>query len=297
MGNPMDWLAPIIDIAERNNQPEPEDFVDAEGFLVCGKCKTRRQTEITLPDFDGQSAPVKKLVMTPCECRSKALALERERQRQKDEQQRIEALRRQSLLKGKLAGHTFDCFEVTDENRDNARLIKRYVKNFDKMLEENQGLLFYGDCSTGKTFSAACIANYLVDHGTSVIMTSFVDILALFQKDQFAAEELIDRMNRVKLLIIDDLGAERDTSYALEKVYGIIDARGRSKRPLILTTNLSLDEMLNEQDRRFKRIYERVFELCYPVEFAGESWRQKSASQRYDQMKKLLEGDDGENFN
>lgn len=289
----MDWLQPVIDIAERNNRPEKEDFIDADGYLVCGKCKTRRQTEITIPDLVGGGAPVKKLVMTPCDCRKKALALEEERKKQREEQQKIDALRRQSLMKGKLVGHTFDCFEVTNENRDNAKLVKRYVKNFDKMFEENQGLLFYGDCSTGKTFSAACIANYLLDHGTSVIMTSFVDVLNLFQKDQYEAEDLIERMNRVKLLIIDDLGAERDTSYALEKVYGIVDARGRSKKPLILTTNLSLDEMMKEQDVRFKRIYERVFELCFPVEFAGESWRQKSASQRYDRMKKLLEGDDG----
>lgn len=293
MGNPMDWLQPVIDIAERNNKPEPEDFVDDEGFLVCGKCRTRRQTEITVPDLTGSGAEIKKLVMVSCECRKKEIERENERRKREEERQRIEALRRQSLLHGKLAGHTFDSFEVTDYNRQNAVLIKRYVKNFDKMFDENQGLLFYGDCSTGKTFSAACIANYLIDHGTSVIMTSFVDILNLFQKDQFAAEDLMERMNRVKLLIIDDLGAERDTSYALEKVYGIIDARGRSKKPLILTTNLGLNDMLREQDVRFKRIYERVFELCYPVEFAGESWRQKSASQRYDRMKSLLEGDDG----
>lgn len=293
----MDWLNPVIQIAERKNAPEPGDFVDAEGYLVCGKCKTRRQTEITVPDLTGQGAPIRKLVMTPCECRRRTIEEKEKRQKRMDEQQRLEALRRQSLIKGKLAGHTFDSFEVTAENRENAMLVKRYVKNFDKMLEENQGLLFYGDCSTGKTFSAACIANYLLDHGTSVIMTSFVDILGLYQKDQIAAEDLVERMNRVKLLIIDDLGAERDTSYALEKVYGIIDSRGRSKKPLILTTNLSLDEMLNESDKRFKRIYERVFELCYPVEFVGDSWRQKAASQRYDRMKKLLEGDDGENFN
>ena len=289
----MDWLTPIINISEQRNKPEPGDFVDDEGFLVCGKCGTRRQTEITIPDLGGLNPPVKKLVMTPCDCRRKALEEEKERERKMEEKQRLDALRRQSLVKDKLAGHTFDKFEVTDENRENAKLVKRYVKNFDKMLEENQGLLLYGDCSTGKTFTAACIANYLLDRGVSVIMTSFVDILGLFQKDQIEAEDLIERMNRVKLLIIDDLGAERDTSYALEKVYGIIDGRGRSKKPLILTTNLRLEEMLGETDRRYKRIYERVFELCYPVEFAGESWRQKTASQRYDRMKKLLEGDDG----
>lgn len=288
----MDWLAPVIRKAEEANRPEPEDYVDSDGFLVCGKCHTRRQTEITVPDLTGHSAPIKKLVMTPCECRRKALDEERERQRKQEEQERLAALRRQSLMTDKLADHTFEKYEITEENRENARLLKRYVNRFDKMLAENQGLLFYGECSTGKTFAAACIANCLLDQGVSVVMTSFVDILAMLQRDPEEAEDLMTRINRVKLLIIDDLGAERDTSYALEKVYGVIDSRYRQNRPLILTTNLSLDEMLNETDVRYRRIYERVFEMCYPVEFTGE-WRKASAYQKVNRMKKLLESDDG----
>ncbi len=289
----MDWLAPVIRKAEEANRPEPEDYVDSDGFLVCGKCHTRRQTELTIPtDLSGSGASIKKLVMTPCECRKKALMLEEERRKKQEEQERLAALRRQSLMTGKLNDHTFEKFEVTDENRGTAKILKRYVERFDKMLAENQGLLFYGECSTGKTFAAACIANRLLDQGVSVVMTSFVDILALLQRDPEEADGLMERMNRVKLLIIDDLGAERDTSYALEKVYSVIDSRYRQNRPLILTTNLSLDEMLNETDVRYRRIYERVFEMCYPVEFTGE-WRKATAYQKVNRMKKLLEGDDG----
>lgn len=98
------------------------------------------------------------------------------------------------------------------------------------------------------------------------------------------------KLNSVKLLIIDDLGAERSTDYALEKVYGIIDNRYRAKKPLILTTNLTLRQMQEATDIRYARIYDRIFEMCYPMEFSGVSWRKREAAQRYEETRKILEG-------
>ena len=54
----------------------------------------------------------------------------------------------------------------------------------------------------------------------------------------------IGMLNACSLLIIDDLGAERNTDYALEKVYNVIDSRVRADKPMILTTNLTFDEMM-----------------------------------------------------
>ena len=154
-----------------------------------------------------------------------------------------------------------------------------------------QGLLFYGTVGTGKSYTAACIANYLLEHNTSVVMTSFVRILKEMQGfDREREEAFTNRLNSVRLLIIDDLGAERSTDYALEKVYGIIDDRYRAKKPLILTTNLTLNQMQTASDIRYERIYDRVFEMCFPLEFKGVSWRKREAAQRYEETKKLLEG-------
>ena len=91
-------------------------------------------------------------------------------------------------------------------------------------------------------------------------------------------------------MFIDELGAERGTDTALEKVYNVIDTRYRSCKPLILTTNLSMPEIIAEGDIRYIRIYDRVLEMCYPVEMAGHSLRKREASRRYTEMKRLLEG-------
>ena len=158
------------------------------------------------------------------------------------------------------------------------------------MLEKNQGLLFYGGVGTGKTFAAACIANRLLELRVPVVMTSFVKLLDTMKGFQTDDQAMIAKLNRAKLLIIDDLGAERSTDTALEKVYNIVDSRYRAKRPVILTTNLSLDEMKDTLDIRYTRIYDRIFEMCYPMQFKGQSWRKAEAAHRFDEMKKLLEG-------
>ena len=74
-------------------------------------------------------------------------------------------------------------------------------------------------------------------------------------------------------------------------MYNIIDSRYRARLPMILTTNLTIDEMKGEVDIRYTRIYDRVFETCYPMQFTGPSFRKKEASRRFTEMEKLLAED------
>ena len=54
--------------------------------------------------------------------------------------------------------------------------------------------------------------------------------------------------------MIDDLGIERNTEYALEQVYNIIDARYTAGKPLIVTTNLHLDDIREPEDLAHERM-------------------------------------------
>lgn len=203
----------------------------------------------------------------------------------------IQKLRSVSLMDERFSGANFGQYKVTRYNEQNTKLCKRYATKFDLMLEKNQGLIFWGDVGTGKSFAAASIANYLLEHKVPVVMTSLVEILKAIQEGSSMESEIIARMNRAKLLILDDLGAERSTDYALEKVYNIIDIRYRRKLPMILTTNLTIDAMKKETDIRYKRIYDRIFENCYPMQWTGPSWRKQEAARRFNDMMHLL-GDD-----
>ncbi len=85
-------------------------------------------------------------------------------------------------------------------------------------------------------------------------------------------------MDDCSLLVIDDLGVERSTEYAMEKMFTVIDSRYRSRKPLIVTTNLKLEEIKNPPDLTHARIYDRILERCAPVLFSGKNFREEGAS-------------------
>ena len=82
----------------------------------------------------------------------------------------------------------------------------------------------------------------------SVCMTNFALILNDLAASYKDRNEYIARLCSFPLLILDDFGMERGTEYGLEQVYNVIDSRYRSRKPLIVTTNLTLEELQNPED-------------------------------------------------
>lgn len=284
-------VAGLIRTAQTNQEKDDSDYVNPDdGLLYCGKCRTPKQCVVKLPCEGGGERSFNAPCL--CECRKQELEEEKRRKQAQEEMAIVEKLKARSLMDEKFKSQTFDTFRTTKDNGKVLRLCKRYADGFSEMMKKNQGLLFYGDVGTGKTFAAACIANALLNKRIPVVMTSFVKLLESAQSFKEDEEKLIYRLNQAKLLIIDDLGAERNTDFALEKVYDIVDSRYRAKLPMILTTNLELSDMQRTSDMRYSRIYDRIFEVCYPVRFTGASFRKQEAKKRFDEMKLFLEGDD-----
>ena len=285
MPDQYDFMAPVINNARKNAVVNPEDFKDSDGLLVCGKCGKRKQKLITLTR-NGAEVPM--VVPVMCKCKSDAYKQQKARDEQEKEMEAISKLRKDSLMDSRFRSISFKNFVLNQYNEKCFRLCKRYATAFDKMMEKNMGLLMYGGVGTGKTFAAACIANYLLDQKIPVVMISFIKLLEMLEKN--TDNDIIQNLQSAKLLVLDDLGAERRTNYALEKVYNIIDARYRSKLPVILTTNLTMDEMMDAESMQYERIYDRIFEMCYPLEFKGMSWRKKAAFAKSNEMEKFLNG-------
>lgn len=163
-----------------------------------------------------------------------------------------------------------------------------YVENWHKMRNENLGLLFWGLTGNGKTFAAACIANALIEQLVDVRMRTFGTILN--HLPGMTAREKDDYLKNFRscdLLILDDFGMERRTDYAREQIFGIIDGRYLAKKPTIITTNLSLQELKDPCDITEKRIFDRILEMCIPVCFDGESLRLAKAKENLKLYKQL----------
>jgi DNA replication protein DnaC len=124
----------------------------------------------------------------------------------------------------------------------------RYVEQWQTMRAENLGLFLWGGVGTGKSFLAGCIANALIEQEVPVRMTNFARILNELNSSFSGRNDIVDKFCRYPLLIIDDFGMERGTEYALEQIYNIVDSRYRSRKPLIVTTNLTLNEIQHPQD-------------------------------------------------
>ena len=168
---------------------------------------------------------------------------------------------------------------------DNCRLIRmRTSRNIYDIGEPlscrhfpEREIIFSG-AVIGKSFFAGCIANALLDRDVPVLMTNFPSILnrltGVFAEDRAA---FIASLDDYSLLVIDDLGVERNTEYAMEQMFTVIDSRYRSKKPLIVTTNLKLEEIKNPPDLAHARIYDRILERCAPVLFSGKNFREEGA--------------------
>lgn len=232
--------------------PLPEDTLGPDGLWYCGVCRKPKQAKIKW--FGG----TQRTVGVACDCCRKA---EEERKRQEQEERarrRIQALRKRGITDGKYARNLFAADSSPDSKA--SRVARRYVEAWELMAQGNHGLLFYGPPGTGKTFYACSIANALIDRGIFALVTSVPQILN-FQGGYEADGAMRSELAAADLLVLDDLGAQRDTSFAAEKVYDVIDLRYRAGKPLIVTTNLTPAEM-GSAEIAYRRIYDRVFEMC-----------------------------------
>lgn len=76
----------------------------------------------------------------------------------------------------------------------------------------------------------------------------------------------------------------------METVYTVIDERYKAKKPLIVTTNLTMDELCKPKGMTYQRIYDRILEMCTPLAFKCDNLRRAKANKRLRYVKSVLEG-------
>lgn len=268
----------IMNTSDETNNPVEGDYIGDDGLWYCGKCHTKKQTEVVLPW--GIKRP-----MCLCKCETERVEREDKERKRREFMDAIERNRRAGFADYELSKWNFE--NDDGEAPQITAAMKRYVENFSTLERQGKGLLLYGSCGTGKTYAACEVANALIDKGYPVLVTNFARLLNDLQST-FERQEYINRLNYYRLLVIDDLGVERNTEYAKEQVYNIIDGRYRAGLPMIITTNLSFEKISKPDDMENMRIYDRILERCYPIKVDGSSRRKKSLMKEYKDMKNML---------
>jgi len=263
---------------------EPEDYTGEDGLLYCGKCRTPKEAY-----FPADKATLFGRDRHPAECDcQRAQRMEREAaEQQRKHRDKVEELKRRGFTDPAMREWTF----ANDNGRNpQMKTARFYVEHWEDMKAGNIGYLLWGSVGTGKSYLAGCIANALMEQEVPVCMTNFAAILNDLAASFAGRNEYISRLCSFPLLIIDDFGMERGTEYGLEQVYNVIDSRYRSRKPLIVTTNLTLEELQHPEDTAHARIYDRLLEMCSPLCFTGENLRKAAAQGKMEQLKRLLAG-------
>lgn len=258
------------------------DYLNDEGILICGKCGTPKQEKHPRPERVGGGFGI---VAVPCECMRRE---EEERVQRRREMERRAALdmRRDECFPA--SGFYRNCTFEHDDGKTpkTSSICERYAATFNP--SDPYGLLLLGDVGTGKSFMSSAIANRVIDLGYSACQTDVRHIVNLMESSFEHRQRDLDRILSYDLLLIEDLGAQRNTSYMMEHVYAVIDGRYKSGKPMVITTNLDPARLNGTSDEAWRRIFDRILERCYPIEFTGGNRRAEKKAEMRKAMRERL---------
>lgn len=261
--------------ADAANAPQDGDYTTG-GLLHCGKCHTPKQCLAPNPFGD----PF--LVGVRCQCKKEADRRDEEaKQREKNEDLRRRAFDTDGMNKMTFANSDKDSPTLITEAWNFAERIAGRDKT------KWRGLLLFGEPDGGKTYAAAAVVNELTDRGIPCLMRTIISLA----NDLFATNDkngYLNSLDRYRLLVLDDLKAEWSTPYMTAMTYQIIDYRMRSGLPMLITTNLTWDEIRSPKDVNGQRLYTRIMDVCHAVKVPSVGRRSRNAAEQYKEMRESL---------
>ncbi len=205
-------------------------------------------------------------------------------EKQERQQSKIARLFTEAQVPKMFKSDTWASYEITGDNREAVAKAKVLVKNGGSLGGNGKGLLLYGDRGCGKTKLAAIIANDLTKAGQAVLFSTVPELLDNIRESYGSSgkstQEVTREVKTAEVLIMDDLGTERMTTWTSEQLYLIINTRYTKALPTIITTNYAPKELLKRLaivDKAGKlvdpvpaeRLISRINAMCEFVRIGG----------------------------
>lgn len=265
LDSPAELLRPIAQVAEHLAQTIEDDY-SLDGILFCGKCHTPK--EILIPVGE-QTMLVKCL----CTCAT-------ERRDKLEEHQRIQAIQDMKADWIHYTGET--AIEKIFPSKAQ-RVAENTLAKLDVIIEKGLSMVLRGGTGCGKTMAAGIIANAALSKGYRVYMATVGDMISQLYAEE-TRTKLENRLRTFDLVVIDDLGSERQTQYGISSAFNIVDMRVQTGKFTIITTNLRVE---TREDIDYQRIMSRISSFVV-VNCGNEDYREGQGKEKRAQFKELI---------
>lgn len=173
---------------------------------------------------------------------------------------------------------------VDDKNRFKViKWLNKFIKTYDN-TKPMKGLYLYGSFGSGKTYLISAMFNELAKSGVKSAIVFYPEYLSNLKSSfgKLDYQEKIDKLKKIPLLLIDDIGAETTTQWSRDEVLcPIMQYRMQEKLPTFFTSNLDL-ELLEQhlalskngiEEVKAKRIIERINALTEKEDLITKNYR------------------------
>lgn len=186
------------------------------------------------------------------------------------EQQDRKAKRNYTSLEEKDWSISFETLPIHTQNRVQIERLQKWHPGL------KQGIMLHGSVGTGKSTACKAIINRFASKTYRCFFINTADVMQKL-KDSIDTKgssvgEVTERFILPNLLVLDDLGTEKSSEWAIEKLFLIFEKRVALSKHTLFTTNLSTEEINRVYGTR---IHDRLLEFCSWVHFRGDSFRKK----------------------
>ncbi|MCF3942178.1 ATP-binding protein [Oceanobacillus alkalisoli] len=163
-----------------------------------------------------------------------------------------------SLINDALKDATLENYEPTSNE---LAIAKQNIMTYIQQFDGTKNLLLHGNYGTGKSHLSVSVTKELMERGHECLFLSLPKLLTkikeTYNNKGVTEDELLEVIQRVDLLVLDDIGAEHHTEWANTKLFEVLD--DRSGKSTIYTTNLNSNELRAQiNERNFSRMMENT---------------------------------------
>lgn len=143
---------------------------------------------------------------------------------------------------------------------------------------EGRNAYVFGKVGTGKTHLVSATAYVLMRHEHRVLFTSMWRVLDAIKQGFSEDYDPMPKYQNVEVLILDDLGKESPTDFALERLFALVDERSARLLPTIVTTQYKPSELIQRLAKNGDvdtaiAIVSRLRQDCECIELTGSDKR------------------------